>query len=133
MCGHQFLVGVLLTCSLTVGCGGGGFVAVTGLVTLDGKPLEGASVAFIPEAQGEAAYSTTNAEGVFELATHSQPGAKPGMYQVLVTKLDSSIPKTARPPRSAVPQIYGAKNTTPLQVSLPHTGQIRLELKSSSS
>jgi hypothetical protein len=118
------------------GCGKStGYLPVTGTVSLDGVPLEGASVAFIPkEGDGPAAYSTTNAAGEFELSTHKDTGAAPGKYTVLVTKLDSAAPKNAGKnaagPRSLVPEIYGSREKSPVEVSLPQEGPIQLELKS---
>src|SRR5437764_1036353 len=49
---HQrFFAGMFLGVGLLLpGCGGGGpKVIVTGVVTLDGKPLEGAMVSFVPD------------------------------------------------------------------------------------
>lgn len=73
-----------------VGCGGGGFVPVTGTVTLDGKPLEGAAVNFTPATAGEgqAAQGQTDASGKFTLSTVGGIGAVPGNYKVGVSKFE---------------------------------------------
>src|SRR5262249_39083032 len=67
--------------------GGGGKVAVTGPLTLDGQPMEGAIVTFVPAnpGKGEIAYGTTDKDGAFRLTT-SKPndGAVPGEYKVTV-------------------------------------------------
>jgi hypothetical protein len=78
-----------------VGCsksGIKGLASVTGTVTQGGKPLEGATVTFVPTATGgdvKAATGTTDAQGVFKLTT-LQPGdgAMPGEYNVTVSKLE---------------------------------------------
>jgi hypothetical protein len=74
------------------GCGGGGSevgaTAVSGTVTLDGQPVEGANVAFAPKGEGgRAATGITDAEGKFTLTTlEAGDGAMPGSYGVTVTK-----------------------------------------------
>jgi hypothetical protein len=115
---------------LVGGCGGSGMVPVRGTVTFDGAPLEQASLAFLPEGEGEPAHSMTKAGGAFELDTHDARGAKPGKYRVTVTKLEFGAMKTPEPPRSVVPEIYRSKEKTPLLVTLPSDGDLKLELKS---
>lgn len=74
------------------GCGGGGSgvstVPVTGVVTLDGSPLPGATVSFSPQGGGgRAAVGTTDIDGKFSLMTVAPgDGAVPGSYGVAVTK-----------------------------------------------
>lgn len=68
----------VLTC-LTAGCGSD-LVAVSGTVTLDGKPADDGSVSFQPaDGQGPSAGGSVK-EGRFELT----PGLKPGSYKVSV-------------------------------------------------
>jgi len=81
-----------------VGCPGGdsGTAPVSGTVTLDGQPVDGASVAFSPKSgDGQAAAAMTNSEGRFEMAN----GAAPGSYGVTVTKTAAAAP-TVEDPRS---------------------------------
>src|SRR5262245_4436516 len=68
------------------GCGGSGTVKVRGTVTLDGKPLSGAMVTFVPaEEKGRAASGATQADGSFRLTTFKpDDGALPGDYKVMV-------------------------------------------------
>src|SRR5262249_11387748 len=65
---------------------------VEGIVTLDGKPVEGAMVSFVPEGgKGLPATGLTESDGVFHLTTFSfEDGALPGEYKVLVTKSPTS-------------------------------------------
>lgn len=69
---------------------------VTGTVSYQGKPLEGATVTFLSGegrlAAGELAFGTTDAQGRYEL--HLQPGttetlmgAVPGEHRVTISKL----------------------------------------------
>lgn len=75
------------------GCGGSDgpdTEPVTGIVTLDGQPVEGARVVFSPgSGGGQAASGVTDAEGKYELTTFSQgDGAVVGNYNVIVTKTE---------------------------------------------
>lgn len=82
------IVGAMLAC----GCGKSGpegppTYAVTGKVTLDGNPVEGASVGFVASAGGNSAIGTTDASGAYQLSTFgSNDGAVAGQYKVKVTK-----------------------------------------------
>jgi hypothetical protein len=56
---------------------------VTGVVTLDGKPLARAAVAFVPYERGNGAYATTDAEGRYTLRyTAHNEGAVVGRNRV---------------------------------------------------
>ncbi len=60
-------------------------VPVTGVVLLDGKPVEGAAVLFSPEAGGRPADGVTDKDGKFSLQTFkSGDGAVLGKYKVAV-------------------------------------------------
>jgi len=61
-------------------------VPVTGMVTLDGKPVADAAVLFTPVGGGPPASGTTDGEGRFQLTAVNQPGAVPGEHQVTITK-----------------------------------------------
>jgi hypothetical protein len=75
------------------GCGGTAtnpnLVPVTGTITLDGKPLAGASVTFvgIGATPGEGATGLTDEAGKYELAHfRAGAGAMPGEYKVVIMK-----------------------------------------------
>jgi hypothetical protein len=63
---------------------------VTGMVTLDGKPIENASVSFVPQKPGEdtdAATGLTDASGTYQLTTFvANDGARDGQYAIRITK-----------------------------------------------
>src|ERR671936_1005518 len=70
------------------GCGRKGKpIPVRGAVTLDGQPVVGAAVNFIPEVgNGVPAYAMTKEGGVFDLTTTSLgDGAMAGNYVVTIT------------------------------------------------
>src|SRR5712692_350445 len=78
----SFLSAVILTAA---GCGGDKTVKVEGLVTLDGNPLPGATVSFMPVGEGRAATGQTGADGSFRLGTFgTDDGALAGEYKVIV-------------------------------------------------
>jgi len=79
---------------VVVGCGESGDgdradrVAVTGTVTYNGTPVEGATVAFVPQGADTAgATGRTDASGRYELTTFEPgDGAVPGSYKVKIAK-----------------------------------------------
>jgi hypothetical protein len=98
------LLALVLFQSLTfvTGCGGLSgdsdrptVVNVSGTVTLNNQPIEGATVLFSPTDGGLGATGLTDADGKFQLRTFEQnDGAVPGRYDVAVFKYDMS---TANP------------------------------------
>lgn len=82
-----FLCFVLLA---TVGCGNANLNKVEGVVTLDGSPLAGTLVSFIPVGPDRAATGLTDRDGYFRLTTfRSDDGAMPGEYKVIVAYDDN--------------------------------------------
>ena len=80
---------------LLAGCGDDGrpdldLETVTGTVTLDGTPVEGASVGFTPKTQegaGLQAFGQTDANGNFTLKTKGQEGAVAALHAVTIVKM----------------------------------------------
>jgi hypothetical protein len=128
----------LVLCWMT-GCGGGDevqTVSVSGIVTLDGKPLEGALVRFeptegSPTAEGWSDSSgLTDAQGKFTLETGGgQSGAIVGKHRVTITTVDpdfeidvstetQEIPKGKG--REKLPSRYNTK--TELSFTVPPEG-----------
>ena len=64
---------------------------VSGTVTLDGKPVEGAAVLFIPfDGTGQPASAMSDASGNYALTTFTaNDGAMAGNYKIKVTKFDT--------------------------------------------
>ena len=146
------------------GCGAGdGPVVVRGVVLLDGQPVSGAMVSFLPAEQtGRPATGFTDGQGAFRLTTSRKgDGALPGDYRVVVTKLETKVPDGPRwteywdeetgkrkkpvqyygmqltsarkPPKSLLPAVYGEASQTPLECRVPADGRVKLELASTVS
>lgn len=68
------------------GCGDSlNLVPVSGTVTYNGKPVEGANVTFMPET-GPIGTGTTDASGKYTLTTEGKPGAVVGKHGVMINK-----------------------------------------------
>ncbi len=82
--------------ALALGCGQAGddrpkTYPVTGVVTYNGDPVEGATVALQSTAGGQGAFGVTDAGGRYTLTTYtSGDGAAPGQYKVKVTKVKAA-------------------------------------------
>ena len=138
--------------ALTVsGCGGDGKVRVSGVVTLDNQPIEGAIVTFIPtdKEKGAIAHGTTDKEGNFKLTTTKpDDGAFPGEYKVTVVYAEGAEPPPSKGLKEAftgfekaqsekrkaakyrIPGKFTDPNKTDLKQKVPADGQVILALKS---
>jgi hypothetical protein len=64
-------------------------VPVSGVITLNGAPLAGAVVTFLPT-QWAPGVGETNEKGEYDLSTASRPGLSPGDYKVAISLLLSA-------------------------------------------
>jgi hypothetical protein len=120
------------------------------VVTLEGTPVAGATVLFMPDSQdeGRPASGFTSSDGTFRLMTHKPgDGALPGKYRVLIQKTEAakdrgaaeqsalerakakieekSLKKGRKP---TLPEAYAKFDTTPLRCSVPVTGAVTFNL-----
>jgi hypothetical protein len=128
-----------LVLSLAAGCGGGGkadlpkLVPVSGTVTLDGKPLAGAMVSFIPTGATPGRsmfYGATGADGRYELVyDEKHKGAPEGQFMVLCNKWvmpdGSDFPRDSK----VAPMDGGARELLPPRYSLDGTSELRATVK----
>ena len=123
--GSRLLVLALLLAAS--GCGRQALVKLEGKVTLDGKPLEGATVTFAPEGgAGSPASGLTGSDGVFYLTTRtSGDGVAPGAYKVTVTKAAGSEVAGMQQPNPSDPQAMAKamKEFSEKHKSAPDSGQ----------
>jgi hypothetical protein len=145
--GSGWLLLPVLALIAIIGCGdtGGPSVQyVEGVVTLDGKPIEGVTVTFSPVKAGEGtpAVGTTDASGVFKLT--ATQGGKPGggagvgEYQVAFSKVkvaggaDSAVTKSTDPgygkPSSREPT--KVEHEVPEKYENPATSGFKVTVKS---
>jgi hypothetical protein len=70
--------------------------AVTGTVMQDGKPVDGATVTFVPAGEGKSATGVTDASGKYTLTTSKAgDGAAAGQYGVKIVKYEGGEAETA--------------------------------------
>jgi hypothetical protein len=120
------------------GCGSG-FVPVEGTVRLDGQPLPGAQVMFVPRSGGRPATGKTDTAGQFQLTTDApNDGALPGEYDVAVTAVAVSYAASAEggeqteKVRWIAPQRYSVPATSGLTAKISaaeRTPQLELQSK----
>jgi hypothetical protein len=78
---HRYLIAATFVLALT-GCSNK-LAAVSGKVTMDGKPIGPGDIAFTPVGQGNnAATGTVEKDGSYFLKTGRETGIAPGKYQV---------------------------------------------------
>lgn len=147
--GGWLLVGPLvIALAATIGCGKGGkeagTVNISGTVVLDGKPLDGATVAFIGRDGAKLSSAHTDRSGQFTL------NAAIGRNQVTVAKGEPGPPPTEMseedmlmpteevlksmppPPKSLVPARYADPKTSGIAIEVVE-GMESVELSLSSS
>jgi len=147
---------LLLTATLTSGCNRGDgppLAPASGKVTLDGIPVEGASVSFEPVAGGRPCSGLTDAEGIYHITSvEMNDGAPVGDHFVAIIKITgegvsapagndpsmslSDIPATddksgKKEPETIylVPRKYGAAKTSGLKVTVPSGGSTELNFE----
>lgn len=101
---------------------------VTGTVTLDGKPLEGASVVFAPSEGGRTnSVATTDSSGAYALQyTSKEAGAMVGDYKVLIFK-----PKaTDKGEVETLPRKYNEESTLTATVTNDGENSFNFDLES---
>jgi hypothetical protein len=129
------------------GCSSSRTSPVTGVVTLDGKPVADASVQFVPQGKGRDATAQTDKNGEFAMSTFKpRDGMLPGEYKIVITPSTGPVDPTQYassdaamsgaaakpPPRKEVsfPGKYTRADQTPLTQTIPASGRITLDLKS---
>ena len=132
---------VMIVCAgLVAGCSSKpyGLAPVSGIVTLDGKPIENARVSFQPQGgtktnPGPGSYGFCDAGGRYELQTiRDEPGAVPGSHTVRITSpgpksdpgSDSDAGSAFKDP---IPMRYNYK--TELTFAVPEEGTTTADFK----
>jgi hypothetical protein len=150
----RYLSRILAAAALVLaGAGCDDKVKVKGVVTLDGKPIEGAVVTFILESGGgQSASGTTQKDGSFRLTTLKEnDGIRPGNYKVTVTKVTYTEVVDTSPARNmkeamwahikankrkkvhsknAIPPWYNEASKTVLRQKVPPDSDVQFDLQS---
>ncbi len=98
---HMPLVVLIALMGCALGCSSGSTsriptFRVTGTVTLNGKPVEGAVVNFIPLEGKSSAIGSSDAQGNYSLSTYAPAdGAPEGQYKISISKFDGAPPPAA--------------------------------------
>jgi hypothetical protein len=133
-CGHILVWSVAL--GFLAGCGGGEesaheTVVVTGTVTVNNSPVEGAIVSFHPE-KGRVATGKTDSEGKYTLQTFkANDGATLGKHKVTIShNAASSTPsndpmaiKKAAKAKSPINKKYATVKTSDLNAEVTKDGE----------
>jgi hypothetical protein len=129
------------------GCGGSQKTTpVSGAVLLDGKPLAGASVQFVPQGTGRQATGETDQNGQFAMSTFQpRDGMVAGEYKVVISppmgtadtaqyaSVEEAMAAAAKPKpaaKPAFPEKYARADQTPLTQKVPVEGTLKFELSS---
>jgi hypothetical protein len=153
------LWGCLVAVCLFTGCDSGlKLVPVSGIVTLDDRPLPFKSMMFLPEegTPGHGGGGSTRKDGTYSLIasipgeTTDRSGVTPGRYRVIVfepvipiteelavqpaegSELTPAIAPDFRPRKRAIPAVYTTQESTPLVFDVPESGaviEVKLNLK----
>jgi uncharacterized protein YfaS (alpha-2-macroglobulin family) len=135
---------MLFLFATTTGCGSRevsklpATVSAQGTVTLDGKPVENASVVFLATSGSHHATGTTDSAGRFRLkAFPEKDGAVPGSYKVeisktVITSAGSDGDEALVNVQYGVPVKYSSSTTSELTAEIPKEGtsNLKFELKS---
>lgn len=144
------VLGFLVLGVVGLGCGGPKPVKVSGVITLNGEPVEGANVQFVPmDDSKRPATGFTDKTGKFELTSfENKDGALPGEYKVVVIYnppveteagakteqvmrqvMDIQRKEAKKKPKYVIPREVTSAATTSLRQKVPSSGPITIELK----
>ena len=109
---------------------------VSGLVTLDGKPVGPGIVVFSPVNAGKPATGSVENDGDYSLNTSRESGLSPGRYQVSLSirEVPQNIQRGDRPPpgKLLIPEKYELSTTSGLEFEVvPGRNSIDIKLSSS--
>lgn len=133
----SYLFGLLMVCIL--GCAGDPveqrqLIQVSGIVSLDGAPVEGVTVWFIPRSgtPGNGGTGTTDATGKYTLQeANGQTGVMPGQYDVSFSKF--AMPDGTPVSADVQPESVNAKQIMPRKYLKAETSGINADVSASSS
>ena len=134
---HSLKFALMICFGVVVGCGEGDppLAPVSGVVTLDGKPLADATVEFVAES-GWGSMGKTDDSGRYELLYRGrEKGATTGQHKVRIsTKIeqnpDSANPVVQKGRKESVPAKYNTATTLEAKVEAGEIVELNFDLKS---
>jgi hypothetical protein len=139
---NRFFFALSLLCLVaTLGCPAANNLPATvtaeGVVTLDGQPVENATVVCISETTTYSAAGVTDKNGKFSLKSFEEkPGAVPGDYRIEITKtvVEGKGEKSGEAVvniQHGLPKKYSTFSTSGLSLTIPDKGDsnIKFDLK----
>ena len=131
---RRLLPGIVL--ATLIGCGGKP-ATVSGVVTLDGKPLQRGTVGFTPVASGMRAAGVIGSDGKYSLSTNRDAGLETGEYTATVVSREPGPENAQGPPMPGpyiTPQRYAVESTSGLKFTVEGgSNTIDIALTSASS
>lgn len=127
-------IAVLFLTAGAIGCGGLP-ASVSGVVTVDGQPVNKGKVTFIPVGQGQMAIGAIGDDGAYEVMTGREEGLGVGEYKVSVVAREMQVSEDGGPPMQGdyiVPKRYGLAETSGLQYTV-ESGHNEIDLELSST
>ena len=132
---HLSLLMLLLVFVALPGCFGGGaeqpdVFPVSGTVRLDGQPIGGVSVAFVPDGEvaGGGGYAVTDEAGNFSMKSNDgRDGVPQGTYRVLFSKW--TMPDGNPIPEGEMAMDVGAENRLPEKYNDSASTQMAAEVQ----
>jgi hypothetical protein len=126
------LLHVLILAFVAAVSGCSGPPSLSGSVTLDGEPLQGAGLLFVPkEGTGETVVGATDEEGRFVITPAAGRSIAYGKYKVVVTKRAEPTPaqiSAMLTPDELIPAKYSDLSQTELEVDVNSSAEIELKL-----
>lgn len=121
------------------GCSDGSVAPVTGVVMMDGKPLAGVVIQFLPSGSGpnpgSGSTARTGSDGRYELrqADPDRMGAVVGPHKVVIRTVLPALLENGQVPVDPIPERYNAKTELTFDVPARGTAEANFELSSAGS
>ena len=146
ICNGAGILALTMSFVLLVGCGGEdpgeSLFSTTGMVTLDGQPLSGATIDFIPKSTGEnqplrGSVGVTDEEGKFIMLYRSTRGCPAGDFTVSISNYSEPTGEggddETGSPETVPPAYRGPKSKLEATVSSGGENVFNFDLKSDGS
>jgi hypothetical protein len=123
-------LGVCALLGMVAGCQQSDLATASGTVTVNGVPLTGGSIQFLPSGGGPSAFGDIQPDGTFRLMTREPyDGAKPGSYWVSIMS-DASTTSPTTPGKSDDRRLsYRSPQDHPLTILADSDNQLVIDVR----